>query len=408
MHSMRMAAGQIGGAYLPSTADKVAAPVLPADSRLSLVMTLADFEELEGHWLALEAEARPHGVFQSFAWCAAYARSYLGHGKAAKLAVVTGYCRGRLVFVWPLMKVGVGPLRVLRWLSEPFGQYGDVLVANGHCPAIWLRAAWALLEKSGGADIVRLRHVRQDAAAHAFIRETFKDSRVDEGAPYLDLTAFPDAAAYEARYGKEQRRRRKRIRKTLEELGPVDFRLLTRGPEMERQMQAALAEKCKWIGERNLWSKALGCPRLGELLEAAARGRGAAKVVTSVLSAGGKAISWEIGLRLKDTHFAFITAHDTSFTDASPARLHMDLSQRRAIADGMKIFDLMVPLDRHKDSWSNAVMPVGDFHRPLSLLGRLYGALYLERLRPMLRCAYYGSTPRVRSAVARVKRALIR
>jgi CelD/BcsL family acetyltransferase involved in cellulose biosynthesis len=406
MQTWRTAIGQIESAYLPAAAEESAAPALPADSRLATVTTLADFEELEGHWLTLEADAGSHGVFQSFAWCAAYARSYLGQSRGASLHIVTGYRSGRLVFVWPLMKVRVGPLRVLRWLGEPFGQYGDVLVAKGHCPVTWLRAAWAHLARNGGADIVRLRHVREDAAAHAYIRETFRDSRVDEGAPYLDLTAFADEAAYEARYSKEQRRRRKRIRKSLEELGPVEFRMAKPGPEMERQMAAALAAKCKWISQRNLWSKALGCPNLAPLLNQAARGGGGFTLVTSVLSAGGKPISWEIGLRFKDTHFGFITAHDTSFTDASPARLHMDLSQRRAIADGMKVFDLMVPLDRHKDSWSNAVMPVRDFHRPLSLLGRTYGALYLERLRPALRHAYYNATPRLRAAVARLRRPL--
>jgi CelD/BcsL family acetyltransferase involved in cellulose biosynthesis len=177
------------------------------------------------------------------------------------------------------------------------------------------------------------------------------------------------------------------------------------GLEMERQMEAALAEKRKWIAERSLWTRALGCPKLLGLLRELGRGDSAFSVMTSVLSAGGKPISWEIGLRFKDTHFAFITAHDTAFTDASPARLHMDLSQRRAIADGMKVFDLMVPLDRHKDSWSNAVTPVRDFHKPLTLLGWLYGAVYLERLRPALRRAYYNATPRMRRIASWIRRA---
>jgi CelD/BcsL family acetyltransferase involved in cellulose biosynthesis len=407
MELQRTATGLIDGALMEPRESAARPLVLPADSRVSLVTTLAAFEELEGPWLALEAEARPHNVFQSFAWCGTYARTYLAAGGAHSPCLVTGYHRDRLVFVWPLMRVRVGPFTVLRWLSEPFGQYGDVLIAKGHCPMTWLRAGLAHIAKKKCASAIRLRHVREDAVARPFLGEAFRDAHVNDGAPYLDLTAYPDENAYEARYGKEQRRRRKRIRKSLEERGPVEFRLVSSGPDTDRHIDAALAEKRKWIAERSLWTKALVCPKLAELLKRRAPG-GGMSVVTSVLTAGGKPISWEIGLRFKDTHFGFITAHDTTLTDASPARLHMDLSQRRAIADGMKVFDLMVPLDRHKDSWSNAVMPVSDFHCPLSPAGWIFGVLYLEWLRPLLRRAYYDATPRWRHAIANLKRSFVR
>jgi CelD/BcsL family acetyltransferase involved in cellulose biosynthesis len=134
-------------------------------------------------------------------------------------------------------------------------------------------------------------------------------------------------------------------------------------------------------------------------------------VVTSVLTAGGKPISWEIGLRFKGAHFGFITAHDVTMTDASPARLHMDLAQRRALADGMKVFDLMVPMDPHKQSWSNAIMPVHDFQMPLSAKGWLYGLIYVERIRPALRKFYYQAPAWARplvSAGMKLKTALSR
>ena len=67
---------------------------------------------------------------------------------------------------------------------------------------------------------------------------------------------------------------------------------------------------------------------------------GIVSLVTSCLKAGSRSISWEIGLRFGRTYFGFITSHDTALTDASPARLHMDLSERQAIKDGMRIFDL--------------------------------------------------------------------
>ena len=66
----------------------------------------------------------------------------------------------------------------------------------------------------------------------------------------------------------------------------------------------------------------------------------------------------------------------------------MDFSQRRALADGMATFDLMLPPDACEDSWSSHRIEVNDFHLPLSSAGRLYGRLYLESLRPFLRRTY--------------------
>jgi hypothetical protein len=73
----------------------------------------------------------------------------------------------------------------------------------------------------------------------------------------------------------------------------------------------------------------------------------------------------------------------------------MDLSQRLALRHGMKAFDLMVPNDAHKESWSSAKVETRDYHLPVSALGRLYGIGYLETARPLLRRAYYGMPPRL-------------
>jgi CelD/BcsL family acetyltransferase involved in cellulose biosynthesis len=66
----------------------------------------------------------------------------------------------------------------------------------------------------------------------------------------------------------------------------------------------------------------------------------------------------------------------------------MDLSQRRALNDGMRRFDLMVPGDPHKDSWSNGRMDVREFYRPLSVGGSIYALTYLRLLRPLMPFIY--------------------
>lgn len=364
---------------------------LPWGSRLSLVTRLDEIAALRDGWCALQqSSARPHNVFQSFDWCMAWAGTYAREDAKSEPCIVTGYEDNRLVFMWPLMIVRSGTIKTLRWFSEPFSQYGDVLIAKSGNPRTWLAASMTLLSRLKGVDSIRLGHVREDAAIYPFLSQNFQSEKSGDFAPYMDLSQFSNEAAYEARYTKEQRKRRKRIRKTLEELGPVEFTLLEAGTDMDLANNDALRSKLAWLKERDLFYRVLGCPNLLPFLKKLSRlPESGTKVVTSVLTAGGKPVSWEIGLRFGETHFGFITAHDISMTDASPARLHMDLAQRRALADGMKVFDLMVPMDPHKLSWSSGKMPVHDFHRPLSAKGWLYGIAYLKWLRPALRKVYY-------------------
>jgi CelD/BcsL family acetyltransferase involved in cellulose biosynthesis len=379
------------------TAEGLSATV-PHGGHLSLATSAAAIDLLGEKWRELQKDAAPHQVFQSFEWCSSWARFYAKPEYGVEPCVVTGYQDRKLVFVWPLMKMKVGPFTLLRWLSDPFGQYGDVLIARKTDARPWMAGAMDLLQRLKGIDVIRLRHVRNDAAAFSFLSERFKESGDTDTAPFLDLTAYPDESAYERRYSKDQRKRRKKIRKTLETFGPVEFQLLEPGAAMDKSIDEAIVSKRAWLKERGLYSKPLVCPLLKDFLSELSRIKGnGAVLVASRLTAGARTISWEIGMRFASTHFGFITAHDTSLTDASPARLHMDLSQRRAIKDGMRRFDLMVPGDPHKESWSSGQMAVREFYTPLSFAGSVYARAYLRLLRPVLQWIYVAAPRPIRS-----------
>lgn len=371
---------------------------LPPGSSLCVIAGAEAFLALEGQWLQLEASSnslRP--VFQSFGWLKSWIETYGKLLAPDAIQVVTGYRGARLVFVWPFLKCKAGPFTILRWLSEPVAQYGDILIASGECSTAWMADALPILKKLPGVDVIRLRHVRADAAAVPFLETSFRGANLREKAPWLDLSAFADEAAYEARYTSAQRKRRKKIRKALEaDFGPLEFSILQPGPEADAVIDAAIAQKRQWIETRGRQNRVLCCSRIGGFLKELTRnGSSGTDLIVSVLSAGGRQISWEIGLRYRRTHFGFVTSHLNTLTDYSPARLHMDLSQRQALKDGMTAFDLMHPNDHHKDSWSSARTDVSDYYLPLSATGWAYGAVYLERLRPLLRHAYYRMPQRV-------------
>jgi CelD/BcsL family acetyltransferase involved in cellulose biosynthesis len=368
---------------------------LPHDAALAHVHNLADFARLEADWRELESQCPATSLFQSFDWLQSWTAVYMTEGNGTQPFIVTGTLGGKLVFAWPLMLQRHGPVKVLRWLSKPLAQYGDVLMAPGLCPRAWLPAALRLIRSESGADMIRLRHVRADATVAPFLSTHFRDSQQHDMAPVLDLTAFANEAAYEARYSSSQRKRRKKIRKNLEDaIGPVQFDILDPGPANDDAIAEAVHEKHKWLAERGRKNQALCENKVTAFLrELSHRRGGSVQLVTSRMTVGDKPVSWEIGLRKGSTHFGFITSHRTDLTDYSPGRLHMDLSQRQALRDGMSAFDLMVPNDPHKESWSSSKVEVRDHHLPLTALGRLYGLGYVETARPLLRKAYYAMPP---------------
>jgi CelD/BcsL family acetyltransferase involved in cellulose biosynthesis len=220
----------------------------------------------------------------------------------------------------------------------------------------------------------------------------------------MDLAKFASEAEYLARYSKPQRKRRKQIRRWLEEGGALTFEAYTQGSPFAQSVAAALAEKRQWLASRGYVSKPIFSGWLEDFLVALSCNPAAKlNVVCSVLKAGSRPVAYEIALRYRDRHCCFITAHDNALTDDSPARLHMDYSQRRALGEGYKAFDLMVPLAPHKESWSSGHVAVSDFWLPLSMRGRLAGSLFFKLLRPLARHVYHKS-PFLRRAAKFVMR----
>jgi CelD/BcsL family acetyltransferase involved in cellulose biosynthesis len=368
-----------------------AAGALPRWSHLSIVSNAHGLAALRQHWQALETEScAPLSVFQSFAWNMAWSEVYAKPDSAIGLHVIVGYDDGQLVFVWPLMHHKMFGLRVLSWLTEPFGQYGDIICARDQCPRLWVANSLRYLKELGGFDILRLRHVRADSALATVAKGELIDAKLHERAPWLDLTAFKNDADYEARYTSAQRKRRKKIRKHLEEIGPVTFVAVKEPAAIRHSITNALDEKTKWLAERGRMNRVIDCPGHADFIAALERnGQQGLETVVSVLSAGGKPVSWEIGFRYGGRHFAYITSHVNALTDFSPGRLHMDYSQREALKAGMSAFDLMVPYDAHKESWSSACAETQDYFLPFTFPGSIAGKLYLRQLRPLLRAVYY-------------------
>ena len=375
-----------------------------ASPRCAVIRDMAALEALRGEWLALErSHARDVHAFQTYAWCHAWASVYASGGRgASQLFIITVRRHGRLVLVWPMMLCKLGPLRSLSWLSDPFSQYGDILTSlSGDDLHAAMELACETIRAQRSVDIVRLRHVRADANVTPFLESRFLRAAWQDGAPWMDLEAFANEQEYERRYSKSQRRRRRRIARALEEeLGDkLEFSLIDDGDDLRGSLSALIGEKRAWLARKGLVSRPLASPGLEEFLSRlAAEGGGGhgPRLVISRMQAAGRPVSWELGFRFRGRHYGYVTAHDRELTDFSPGRLHMDMSQKRALKDGMRVFDLLVPAAPHKKTWSSAVEPVRDYYRPMTPAGKLIGETYLRHLRPLLRRLYQKAPEKLR------------
>lgn len=361
--------------------------------------TMAGLYTLEKEWRALEQRAEDgRNAFQNFDWCVCWSETFINDQHLADLHIVTVRDKDRLVLVWPLMMTCVGPVCVLRWLSDPYGQYGDVLVDPDYAHTDVFDAAWQHIHVTSKADALRLRHVRQDSRIHDYLLERCGIADEPQMAPALDMHLIRDEPAYDARYTKEQRRRRRRIRAALQKRGELQFQISSLHEALCNSAGLAIEHKREWLRQRGLYSEPLNNDGLEDFLLRLARRCGdSLHLVSSRIKVGGQAISHQIGLRYFGRHLCYLTSHDHRFTDLSPARLHMDFAQRAAIGVKTQVFDLMVPGDAYKKAWSNGEVQVCDFYSASSLKGKLFANAYLSILRPLVRRVYHAMPPGVRS-----------
>jgi len=385
------------------SATKPEPPVLTdQDFDVQILASLQDMADFESQWRDLENRAaKPSNIFQSFDWCMNWAQTCTADNDCYGIHIITVSRNDKCLLIWPMMATCAGPFHILNWLSEPWSQYGDVLAHDNNDLEAILNIAWQKLQTHPFADSIRLRHVRQDATVAQFLQNHARHDGQTDYAPFLEIKKFPTEAAYETRYNKAQRRRRKRIRKNLEQFGPLIFSTDTNGGKFLHTLKQAITEKRKWLAIRGLYSKPVMGPELEEFFAQLADNGKTVKMNASQLNAGEREISYEIGLRYKNHHFGYITAHDARLTNASPGRLHMDLSQRATINDGLDAFDLMVPADPHKETWSSNRVQTRDYFTHLNTRGAIYTTLYLKAIRPGLRWLYLKAPTAIRRHITR-------
>jgi CelD/BcsL family acetyltransferase involved in cellulose biosynthesis len=387
-----------GGAPVRYTA-REAISFTAASLTLEFVDNRLAFDALETEWCALfERAGRPEQVFQSFGWLWHWCNHFLDpHTRNQSLAVVTGRRNGTLVLACPFIVTRARGLATLTFMGDPVRQYGDVVIEDGPDAASDLRAAFDYLLREANADLVHLRKVRADAAIAPLMRELGAAVSDVQQAPYVAFNGATDYAVFEQRYAKSARKNRKRQLRRLHELGDLAFARPSPGQEAREAAAAALKLKRNWLRERGLVSAAVTDVRTQDFFRDCVSGDGPSTGVNiAVIKSNGDVAAAEISVHCKGHVAVHLIAYDARFEKTGAGALLMEDSVRRACHTGKSVVDLLAPGADYKFEWADRAIDVTDWVLGRSAAGRLFGSVYVCRIRPAAKALMERLPPVVR------------
>lgn len=377
------------GALRRDAADASRARTMPLPAvDLAVIDTLEAMRALADDWRALETDAAAHNFWQSFDWSMRWAERFLTTPHCLGLAILTGRQDGRLVMLWPLMIAREGPFRALKWLSDPFPQYGDALVAREADREGLLRAAWLHLAALPDIDTIVLRKVRADAAANGVLAASCAHTTEKRVGCFMEIGRFASHDELMKALPSRRRQLRRKLRKKLEEAGPLAFETAFSGDRFVPTIRETMRLKRQWLKDTGQVSKPVSDPRLDDLLASFADApEGGPRVAVGTLTCGGRPAAYEVAFHYKRHHYLYIIAQTPEFVEQSPSKVQVDEAQAWGLQNGIETFDLLPPSDRYKRDLSDQTIEVFDYVKAASASGRLH-VFYLTRLRPLLKTLY--------------------
>jgi CelD/BcsL family acetyltransferase involved in cellulose biosynthesis len=364
---------------------------------LRLLDTIADIDAAGEAWRALERRCPGRrNYFQSFDWC----RGWLAHaGADSRPHIVTAWQGADLAAVWPLMRHRQSRLEKIEPVGGTLAQYSGIIHDPALIDAAGLAQVVAYGLAPGRGDVAEFRAVPEDSPLVAALRAQPGIVRgPDDTSYFLDLSKFPSSADYLATRNRMQRRGRERKRKALmQEHGDVTFDVVWSGEsEFEPLVRHAIAMKTVWLHETGR-PNANG-PTEDENFFAGLKGDRASLqgAMVSVVRAGGRPASIELGFIRNRHYYSFIGAFDWNLGAYSPGKLQMEGLVCWLIDHDVQTFDLLAYWTQYKGDWSDSTNAVYSFAQPFTWKGRLYAEAWMRTLRPAMKRAFYAVPARLR------------
>ncbi len=326
-------------------------------------------EHAASAWQAIEDAGGVNSPFQSLAVARAAAPAHIANGEMPRIVTVRDGKRPMAVF--PTVVGHWLGIPSIRFLGEPFVQYGDV-IARPDAKATHLHAALAAAADERVASVAFFRRVRIDAVIAPILARRAAVV-TDDGAPIVDLQ---DGAKLKSHHARELRR----LRRRLSEQGDLVFEVV-RGAATREILHETLQFKRDWLIERGLPSALFGNRHWERvILDLAGARCGATEMMVARVLVGGTTAATEIGFVDRDTWFAYMGALSPDIARFGPGHILMDELMAWCRARGLKAYDLLPPIQPYKLALASRAIPARDYALALGLAG--FAAILAARAVP--------------------------
>ena len=220
-----------------------------------LLAERSDIEGIRPQWERLWARSDHAGYGLTPAACMSAFNRMLGP-QGARLVVAAGYDDGELVALWPLSVRRRGLWRFVNQAGPLAAEYSNILVEPGPQAAARVTALWQAVERANLADVAVVPFLRDGALGSLLAAHPRLMSRDTDIAPHLAWREGETWDAYYASLDGSYRRGQNRRRRQLDELGAVQFEVVTDSVRAPQIVAWLLAEKRQWADrtdKRGAW-----------------------------------------------------------------------------------------------------------------------------------------------------------
>ena len=366
---------------------------------------LSDAQSMEiiaAEWKVLEKNCgEPYIYFQSFDWCYQWCKTF--GQKSSKddqqIQAINIYVlrrNGDLVMVWPTMsnKLDILGIRIQTFLTEPHGQYGNIICNRKQFPLAIAKRVWQHIKKTSAVDAIifdqypQSSFLRQIIADKGFVESSQKHSSI------LNLDAFDTWEDYVATLDRKQRKQRNQKRRKLAKTGEIKFETHYGGSERYRELiDLALDWKKVWLNKTGRRDAVLSQNRIRTFLGTLNGTDGAGILppegaVLGVLMVDEKPVGIEIGMCLDGHYYCYLGAFDWQQKSFSPGKIQIEEMQKWAKEAGLSKYDFLGDPADYKNEWINTTDCLESRSVALTIRGFFYCKFWKAYLRPIARVIF--------------------
>lgn len=356
--------------------------------QVEIITDAGRLKEIEPDWHALWQQSNA-SIFQAHCWITAWWRECHDH----QLRIVCAWADNSLIAVMPLCIQQWHGIRILEWAAQPFSDYCDVIRIS---EAVSLKTMWDAIEAMGGYDLVRLKHVRPEAAIKPLL-DVFANEERSELCLQV-ACEWPNGSVWYRTLNKKTRNNLARGGRILAERGDIVFRQI--GDNEPRAPVIARLLWLKRIREENRDSPLVRSDTILLTLVEALDRLDSLKIFV-IEDAAGTIIAGSVNAVQGDKMLALFATYDPDYERASPGILLMTDYTKWAFDNGIVEIDYLLGAEPYKFRFANRKLRLHIFVAARTMMGRIALAIYCKVQRPDDPDALIGSAYRTEKGTER-------